>query len=797
MGGSGLGWAAALALLLGLACTPVEERLEQARQAVETALERGDREAALEAVRDLRAALPPTPGSFLELGSLLARSGGAPEAAWLLEEGVRRHPERDDLRLALAEIALLLGNPSLARETVAPIAPGAGQHAAALVARARAELSLGNLEAALDVLKEAEQLYPDQLEVRLARISTLLGEGRQEEARAAIAEARAGLVPGDEAAAALRRLDVTLAQIQAQQGDPDAAIALLDRMVRERPDDLLAWGVLVQVLVQQQRAKDALARLEAGRSADDAPEALYPLIALAHAALGDDAEAETALRTYASASSSAAAVLPLVDLLSDRGDAEAVTAVLDGALVRFPEDARLRVLRTEALLATDRVADARAEFTRFRDATFAGDPQLDYLRARLDLASGEARAAADRLTDLAPRLDTAATHYWLARALDAMGDSVGARRRYALAEQRDPTWAEPSAALVSLEQRRGSWRAMADAARTMVRRAPRRFEGWRSLADALAQLGDGNAAEQIAREALERFPERTEARVVLARALRTQRRYDEALAALDLGGAGGRDRLALLDAERVLTLGMAGRVEAGLALAREALTRDADAAELHAALASLCFAAGAAAEGSGATDRALALAPEEPRPLRVRCEFRASRADWVDARADCERYLGARPEDAGAHFMLGVVLQALGDSRRAAEAYRRAAALDEYDARPRNNLAGLLAADGDLDGALAAAQEAYRLDERNPQVMDTLGVLYLRKGLAERAASLLDEAHAAVPDQRETALHLALAFAETGRASEARSLLEGLRRREVTDDPHFRVRVDEALRSLP
>ena len=82
--------------------------------------------------------------------------------------------------------------------------------------------------------------------------------------------------------------------------------------------------------------------------------------------------------------------------------------------------------------------------------------------------------------------------------------------------------------------------------------------------------------------------------------------------------------------------------------------------------------------------------------------------------------------------MLGVSLQWLHERRAAVAAYRRAAALDQRDMRPRNNLAELLAADGDLDGALAAAQEAYRLDEQNPHVMDTLGALYLRKGLAER-----------------------------------------------------------------
>src|SRR5262249_32143403 len=146
--------------------------------------------------------------------------------------------------------------------------------------------------------------------------------------------------------------------------------------------------------------------------------------------------------------------LPLVEFFSNREDAGAVTGVLDEAVARFPEDATLRLLRTEALLAQERIDEARGELTRFRQATFAADPPVDCLRARVELAQGDPRAAAQRLTELAPRLDRAATQFWLGRALEAMRDAEGARRRYTLAQQRDPTWVAPAAALVRVEQRR-------------------------------------------------------------------------------------------------------------------------------------------------------------------------------------------------------------------------------------------------------------------------------------------------------------------------------------------------------
>jgi Flp pilus assembly protein TadD len=201
-------------------------------------------------------------------------------------------------------------------------------------------------------------------------------------------------------------------------------------------------------------------------------------------------------------------------------------------------------------------------------------------------------------------------------------------------------------------------------------------------------------------------------------------------------------------------------------------------------------------EGVRETDRALELEPGEPRPLRVRCEFRAATNRFEGARDDCARYLEARPDDALAHFLLGLACAGLGENERAIAAYRRAIDLDERDPHPRNNLADLLARQGDLDGALAAAQEAHRLDEKDPYVMDTLGGLYLEKGLADRALALLEEAHAGLPEQPEVTLHLARAYREVGRREEARTLLSALRQRDL-EDPALQARVVEVLGSLP
>jgi tetratricopeptide (TPR) repeat protein len=787
-----------LAAVLGVSlvgCTPSEQRAEQAREAVEESIARGDRQAALGAIDDLRATAEDTADALLEVAQLLVRAGNAPEAGWLLEDAVRRHPARADLTLALARVSLLLGNPARAREVSDGIPGEAEEHADGLVLRAQAELQLGDLERALATLAEAERLYPDRPEARLVRIATLLSEAKKGEARALVEQARAELAGDDEETVTLRRrLDLTLAQLQAEQGETEAALTALDALLADDPADGMAWQALVQVLAKAERAEEALARVEAALAADEPPAELHALAAQLHAALGDDESAEAALRTYVERSDSAAAYQSLVTYHSARGDVEATLGVLDAALERYPDEATLHLQRSEALLAAGRMDAAREEQRRFRRATFDGDPQIEYLDARLALAEGDAEGATRRLTELAARLDRAATQYWIGRALEESGDLEGARRRYALAQRRDPTWTAPSTALIGLDQRRGDWRGVAAQARALVARAPFEMGGWIALVGALENLGEGEAAEQVARRCLERFPDQPEPHLLMAQALRAQGRTDEALEALTAAETHGATPQ--LASARIRTLGMGGRVEAGLAEARAAVAESPDTPEVHAALASLLFAAGVADEGARATDRALALDPDEPGPLRDRCIFRASTGRWPGARDDCTRYLAARPADGEVAFIRGVALQQLGETKAAIAAYRRAVALDERDARPHNNLAELLAAQGDLDGALAAAQEAYRLDETNLYVMDTLGALYLEKGLVDRAISVLEDAHEGAPDLPDAQLHLGLAYRDAGRMAEARTLLAAVGTNEDAR-PELRASAKEALDSLP
>ncbi|MGH0029356.1 MAG: tetratricopeptide repeat protein [Myxococcota bacterium] len=699
---------------------------------------------------------------LLARASRLVADGDAARALWLLEDAAERFPDDEALALVLAETALRLNDPARADRAASRVADDSPRAAEALLLRARAVLALGDLDAALERFRQAEQRDPRSTALRGPRIGALLAQGRLAEAAEAVAEATRQ-ARGDDELALARSFELALHQYRAAHAgsalrralrDDDAlaadaaraelaaAVDASGRLARSAHRDADAWRVFVGGLVATGRADEALREVEA-RLRDD-PDWL-PLHALRVAALlarNDVDAAEQALRQAMTRDPSPAAALALARFQArpppDAERRDAALATLDAALEEAPDDPLLLHARADLLLDREEPARAARAVDAF-EAVRPDDPAGELLRARLLLLRGDPAAAADALRALAPRLDTAATQYWLARALEDGGDAAGAQRRYALSAQRAPSEPGAYAAIARLARRRGAWREAAAAGRQLALHAPGWIDGWETWVDALLQQGRAAAALDVARRARQVLPDAAGPLLLEARALRAAGRADEALAGVRQAQERFGDDPAIVS-EWMLTLAALGRADE--ALARPA--RDDDPAALHHARAVVLFAAGRFDEGSRAVDAALA-ADADPGPLRTRCRFAASTGRRDAARRDCGRYLEVRPGDADVQFALGVALDASGDAAGAALAYERAAALDPSAAAPRNNLSHLRFAAGDLDGALEAAQQAYALAPDDPQVLDTLGELYLARGLAGRAVALLERAHALAP----------------------------------------------------
>ncbi|MDH5305986.1 MAG: tetratricopeptide repeat protein [Myxococcales bacterium] len=761
----------ALSLLGAWGCARRDESARRWRDEIAAALGRGERRAALEAIRAFRAHAPDAPETLVEVASQLARAGEAAEAVWLLEDALTRFPDRDDLRLALGNAALLVADPARARSAVEPVVDASPHAAGALLVRARAALALGDLESALRSFRAAEASDPKS-PARWLRIATLVEARRLDEARTQLDGARAE-AGSDEAQAELRRADLWLSSVEsADPARQAAALGHLEALVAQAPQDPAGWRTWAEALRRAGRGGEAREALR--RALDDTPgrRDLRHLLAELEAAAGHPDAAEAILEALLEDEASPADFLALAQLYTATDRPQRAAQIARRGLRASPDSFALLRSLTESLIDLARFAEADSELARLR--AFAPEsPDAEFLAARLALARGEPERALGPLQDRVTRTDDAAAHYWLGRVLEAQGDLAGAERRYQLAAVRSPDARAPRRALLRAALRREHAPSAADYARGLLELEPDALEAWCVLARALAASGAADAAQAIARQAIARFPDRHEAALALAFAQRTRGAHADARRTLESALA-RFGALPELDAERALLLGAGGDAAQGLDVADQALALHPDAAPLHRARAALLFQLGRADAGARALDRALALAPGDPTPLKDRARFRASAGELDAARADCARYLAQRPDDAEAHFLLGAVQRAAGRPAEAIAAYRRAAELDARAWAARNNLALLLAERGELDAALHWAQEAYALAEHEAQVKDTLGWLYLQRGLLDRAIALLEAARATAPALVEPRLHLALAYREAGRDDAAQRVLADL-----------------------
>jgi len=171
--------AISIALLLGaVACRRDDsDQLETARETLSDAISRRDVGALSDARARLQSASAETPEELAEVATLMMRAGETAHALWVLEAGILRYPERDELRILLSRAAVV-GDPVRVFSVLESVDVDSDQHLASLMLRARAQLELGSLDAALAIFEEAQERYPDSPHANHARVSTLLREVR-------------------------------------------------------------------------------------------------------------------------------------------------------------------------------------------------------------------------------------------------------------------------------------------------------------------------------------------------------------------------------------------------------------------------------------------------------------------------------------------------------------------------------------------------------------------------------------------------------------------------------------------
>jgi len=241
-----------------------------------------------------------------------------------------------------------------------------------------------------------------------------------------------------------------------------------------------------------------------------------------------------------------------------------------------------------------------------------------------------------------------------------------------------------------------------------------------------------------ATEAVKLDPHDRVAKLVLARALTTHGRFEEASKVVD--------ELTTTDPKDIGVIELQGLVAGG-----QGRLADAAAAFAHAVT---------------LNDNAL------DRRHLADFQMRLGRPD--DAAKTLQTWLGAHPEDIQTRQMWADICVKDGRLAEAGEQYAELVRREPKNPSLQNNLAWILSRQGQADEALSHARAAVALAPESVEFLDTLGGILLRSGNPADAVDPLDKAWQKGPGRPDIGFHLSQALAAAGKKNEALALLRQL-----------------------
>jgi tetratricopeptide (TPR) repeat protein len=139
----------------------------------------------------------------------------------------------------------------------------------------------------------------------------------------------------------------------------------------------------------------------------------------------------------------------------------------------------------------------------------------------------------------------------------------------------------------------------------------------------------------------------------------------------------------------------------------------------------------------------------------------------VRAEKVCRQILAAKPDNADALHLLGVIAHQAGKPARAVEFIGQAIARDGRKALYHSNLGEIYRRLGRVDDSVASARRAFALDPRNPQVLNNLAIALYERAEHAEAEGLLRKALALNPKYAEANSNLGNAIRAQHRLEEA------------------------------
>jgi len=627
----------------------------------------------------------------------------------------------------------------------APAPAGAAPSAAALYQFSLAKLLSveGSVPEALAAYEEAERLAPDAAYVRIehAQLLARVGEysrapgARQEYMRRAAAKVDEARKLAPENLDVLRAvgsiyLDLSVVDPSAQ----NTAITALEEVRRHDPADVPASLSLGQVYIQGQQPEKAVQVLRELVSRVPQQRVAYALLVEALLRANRGGEAESVLKEVLGFDpGSLETRLALADLQSDRGDHDAALSTLRTTPDEVRDEPRIRRKLAWELYSSGDLDTALTTAEGLLAGEGAKDPEAPSVRLLKGLVLSAEGRNAEAVDLLAPLHEAQPGNAPLAVTVAHLLQRAGKNR-------------EGTEILSSLAAE------LARQGKTAEEREVRL-----ELAELQLQGKDWNGVEATVAPLLSAEDEATRLQAILLRgdALTQAKRYDEALTALQAGGASPA-----VEGRRAEVLFRAGR--------------ESESRETLAAL---------VARGDSSSSVAAAQAWQ-----------RMDR--YKESIPILETVIAASPDAVVAHFLLGAAYERTGQRPKAVTALRRVLELQPDFHAALNYLGYTYAEEGEnLDEALRLVSRAVALDPDNGSYVDSLGWTYYRLGRHEQARGYLERAARLEPTDATLHEHLGDVYVALGQNDRARAAYR--RALELGDDNADEVRrkLDELDRS--
>jgi putative PEP-CTERM system TPR-repeat lipoprotein len=478
--------------------------------AARTHMAQGDRQAAIIELKNALQLAPERAEIRYQLGRLYLDGQEYAAAEKELARARDGGHRAEDLPILLAKAHLGLGQPR--RVLDAPPLPEDARPeltATLLALRARAQLMLGEQDAAQQSLQEADARLPNHPETLLTRAQMALAAGQRDAALNLLSRAIA-LEPG--------RVDLWLLQgdLQRQAKQTAAARASYHKVLALQADNLP--GRLAIAMLELEAGDLDKAQAELAKAEKLAPE--HPMVQFLAAVIDFRRDRlDQARGKLQQALKSAPDYLP-ARLLAGAvelalGNRETAIAHLDKVLERMPDHAYARKLMAAAMVGTGQLEEARRLIAGLRGEQ---DLLTASLQGDIALRRGEYAAARQHLEQasaLAP--DNPALLVELARSRMGSGDEAGALDALNRAAELDTTTGRPDAILVQTHLRAGRHTEAMAAAERLVRKRPRDPLGYHLVGVVRQTMRDLAGARASYAEALKQDASYLPAATALAR----------------------------------------------------------------------------------------------------------------------------------------------------------------------------------------------------------------------------------------------------------------------------------------